>query len=61
MERSVSASAGMPSSAAASTASSMRTMPSTIEYSLCNRRWMNDGAGMRLFYGPRGGPEKRDS
>jgi hypothetical protein len=25
-------------------------MPSTIEYSLCNRRWTNDGAGMRVFY-----------
>src|SRR5687767_12691809 len=40
----------MPSAAAASTASSMRTMPSTIEYSLWSRRWMNDGAGIDLFY-----------
>src|SRR5258706_7712052 len=41
LDRSVSASAGMPSAAAAATASSMRTMPSTIEYSLCRRRWTN--------------------
>src|SRR5262245_32504660 len=49
LERSVRARAGIPSAAAASTASSMRMIPSTIEYSLCNRRWMNDG-DMRLFY-----------
>ena len=42
----MSASAGMPSAAAAATASSMRTVPSTIEYSLCRRRWTNDGAGI---------------
>src|SRR5450631_1816056 len=40
LPRSVSASAGMRSAAAAATASSSRTMPSTIEYSLCRRRWM---------------------
>ena len=34
LARSVSASAGMPSSTAAAIASSMRTVPSTIEYSL---------------------------
>ncbi len=32
---SVSASAGMPSAFAVATASSMRTMPSVTEYSLC--------------------------
>jgi hypothetical protein len=35
---SVSASAGMPSSAARFTASSTRTMPSVTEYSLCSLR-----------------------
>ena len=30
--------------AAAATASSMRTVPSTTEYSLCSRRWTKDGA-----------------
>ena len=39
LPRSVSASAGMRSAAAAATASSRRTIPSTIEYSLCRRRW----------------------
>ena len=42
----MSASAGMPSAAAAATASSMRSVPSTTEYSLCSRRWTNDGAGI---------------
>src|SRR3982074_113383 len=39
LERSVSASAGMRSAAAAATASSRRTVPPTIQYSLCRRRW----------------------
>src|SRR5688572_10649419 len=40
---SVSASAGMPSAAARCTASSMRTMPSATENSLCILRWTNSG------------------
>ena len=51
LARSVSASAGMRSAAAASTASSMRTMPSTIEYSLCRRRWMNSGTAADALRG----------
>src|SRR5690348_7601354 len=47
---SVSASAGMPSCAARSMASSMRTMPSFTEYSLCILRWTKRGAGMKKFY-----------
>jgi hypothetical protein len=48
---SVIASAGMPSAAAAATASSTRAIPSTIEYSVCRRRWTKRGAVMRLqFY-----------
>src|SRR6185503_14348717 len=43
-EASVIASAGMPSAAAAATASSTRAMPSTIEYSVCRRRWTKRGA-----------------
>src|SRR6185295_12262386 len=43
---SVSASAGMPSACALATASSMRTMPSVTEYSLCILRWTKRGAGM---------------
>ena len=45
MARSVSASAGIASAAAAATASSMRTVPSAIEYSLCRRRWTKRGCG----------------
>src|SRR3954465_6343318 len=33
----------MPSAAAAATASSTRAMPSTIEYSVCRRRWTKRG------------------
>src|SRR5438477_147280 len=40
-DRSVSASAGILSAAAAATPSSIRTMPSTMEYSLCRRRCTN--------------------
>src|SRR4051812_46231809 len=40
----------MRSLAAAATASSMRTMPSTIEYSLCNRKCTNPGALMRYNF-----------
>src|SRR6185295_6768806 len=43
---SVSASAGMPSAFAIATASSMRTIPSVTEYSLCILRWTKRGAGM---------------
>src|SRR5260370_2371861 len=43
LERSVSGSAGIESAFAAATAPSSRAMPSTIEYSLCRRRWMNFG------------------
>ena len=43
LERSVSASAGMLSDTAFATASSTRTMPSTMEYSLCKRRWTKLG------------------
>jgi len=42
----VSASAGIASFAAASIASSMRTVPSAIEYSLCSRRWTKAGSLM---------------
>ena len=35
--------AGMPSAAAFATASSMRTIPSVIEYSVCSLRWTKDG------------------
>src|SRR5258705_7200996 len=45
-EASVIASAGMPSAAAAATASSTRAIPSTIEYSVWRRRWMKRGAGI---------------
>ena len=44
---SVIARAGMPSAAAASTAPSTRAIPSTIEYSVCRRRWTKRGAGIR--------------
>ena len=37
----------MPSAAAARTASSMRTVPSAIENSLCRRRWTKPGDDMR--------------
>src|SRR6185436_3219477 len=43
---SVSASAGMPSAFAFATASSMRTIPSVTEYSLCILRCTKRGAGM---------------
>src|SRR6185436_13080996 len=43
---SVSASAGMPSACALATASSMRTIPSVTEYSLCILRCTKRGAGM---------------
>src|SRR5436190_5833057 len=43
---SVRASAGMPSAFAFATASSMRTMPSVTEYSLCILRCTKRGAGM---------------
>src|SRR5687768_10394295 len=46
LPESVIASAGMPSAAAAATASSTRAIPSTIEYSVCRRRWMKRGADM---------------
>src|SRR6476646_7215762 len=46
LARSVIASAGMPSAAARSTASSMRTMPSVIENSLWSRRWTKAGFGI---------------
>ena len=46
---SVMASAGMPSAAAAATASSTRAMPSTIEYSVWSRRWTKRAAAMRKF------------
>ena len=46
LDRSVIASAGMPSAAAALTASSIRIVPSTTENSLCRRRWTNEGAGI---------------
>jgi hypothetical protein len=48
---SVIASAGMPSAAAAPTASSTRAIPSAMEYSVCRRRWTKRGADMlRRFY-----------
>src|SRR6187399_1575813 len=43
---SVIARAGMPSAAAAATASSTRAIPSTIEYSVWRRRWTKRGAGI---------------
>src|SRR5262245_24103900 len=46
LARSVIASAGMPSAAARSTASSMRTIPSVMENSLCSRRWTKAGFGI---------------
>src|SRR5258706_15607791 len=46
LARSVMASAGMPSAAARATPSSMRTIPSLTENSLCSRRWTKAGAGM---------------
>src|SRR5712691_6329485 len=46
LARSVIASAGMPSAAARSTASSMRTIPSVIEYSLWSRRWTKAAFGI---------------
>src|SRR5712691_12895660 len=46
LARSVIARAGMPSAAARSTASSMRTIPSVIEYSLWSRRWTKAGFGI---------------
>src|SRR5688572_17220572 len=53
LDWSVIASAGMPSAAAAVTASSTRAMPSTMEYSVCRRRWTNCGAVMRTVLGRR--------
>src|SRR5262245_24360592 len=59
LARSVIASAGMPSAAARSTASSMRTMPSVKETPLWSRRWTKAGFGMAgnpragKFYHPR--------
>src|SRR3954462_10378841 len=44
--RSVTASAGMPSAAAAATASSTRAISSTTEYSVCRRRWTKRGEVM---------------
>jgi hypothetical protein len=43
LDRSVKANAGIASLLAAATASPMRTMPSAMEYSLCRRRWINEG------------------
>src|SRR6185503_3671448 len=47
---SVSASAGIEYAAAFATASSMRTIPSVTEYSLCSLRWTNRGAFTKKFY-----------
>src|SRR5260221_13616500 len=49
LDRSVSASAGMPSAAAAATASSIRAIPSTIEYSVCRGRWTIVGCMVRIL------------
>src|SRR5258706_12085847 len=45
-DASVMASAGIPSAAAAATASSTRAIPSTTEYSVCRRRWTKRGGGI---------------
>src|SRR5262245_29588302 len=46
LARSVIARAGIPSAAARSTASSMRTIPSVMENSLWSRRWTKAGCGI---------------